>query len=166
MLDAITRFDKAVSAALKPDEIEKVAKALDGTVDQFNVSIKNHRIEQALQELLARRASQILGALEGPALLLRASLHRSMAIAEELALNVVLRNSRTIQFDKSATTTLAGVVNGVGDELLSCASLSFDEHSRVCGSNLRHLVEHELEGGAIADDPLKCAFRMIRLGGQ
>jgi hypothetical protein len=83
-------------------------------------------------------------------------------MTEQFAFQKIQRDGGAIEFYKSASATLTGVVNGVSNEFLSCTGFPFDEDSRVCGCNLLHLVEHRFEGSAIADDPLERSLGLIR----
>src|ERR1700726_280291 len=67
-----------------------------------------------------------------------------------------------IQLYECASIALTCSVNGMCDELFSGTGFPLDEDSRVCGSNLLHLVEDRFEGSAISYDPLECAFGLIR----
>jgi len=69
-----------------------------------------------------------------------------------------VRNRSAIQFYKGPAAALTAIVNGVCDEFFSRTGFTLDEDSRTCGGNLLHLVEDRLEGSAIANDPLECAF--------
>src|SRR5271155_1314871 len=81
---------------------------------------------------------------------------------EQLAFEKIEGNGRAVQFDEGTTTALAGVVDGVGDELLTGAGLSLNEDGRIGGSNLLHLSEDRLQRSAATDDPLEGSFDLIR----
>src|SRR4029077_62329 len=83
-------------------------------------------------------------------------------MTEQFAFQKIQRNRSAIQLYKWASIALTCSVDGMCDELFSGAGFPLDEDSRVCGSNLLHLVEHRFEGSAIADDPLERAFDLIR----
>jgi len=51
----------------------------------------------------------------------------------------------------------------VCDELLACTGFPLDEDTRVCGSDLLHLVENRSQSGAIADDTLESSIRLVCL---
>jgi hypothetical protein len=52
-------------------------------------------------------------------------------------------------------------VDGVSNELFSCARFPFDEDSRGCRRNLLHLVENRFERSASTDDPLERTLGLI-----
>src|SRR6266436_7095907 len=82
-------------------------------------------------------------------------------MTEQFAFQKIQRNSRAIEFYKSAPATLTGVVNGVSDEFFSRAGFPLDEDSRVGGGSLLHLLENRFEGSAIADDPLERTLGLV-----
>src|SRR5258708_36235469 len=83
-------------------------------------------------------------------------------MTEQFAFQKIQRNGRAIQLYKSAPVALTCVVNGMRYELFACTGFPLDDDCRVGGRNLLHLLENRFEGSAIADDPLECAFGVIR----
>src|SRR5208282_1480174 len=83
-------------------------------------------------------------------------------MTKQFAFQKIQRNRSAIQLYKCTSIALAYSVNGMCDELFSGTGFPLDEDSRVCGSNLFHLVEDRFEGSASADDPLERAFDAIR----
>src|SRR5579862_3020204 len=83
-------------------------------------------------------------------------------MTEQFAFQQIQRNRSAVQLYKWASIALTCIVDGMCDELFSGTGFPLDEDSRVCGSNLLHLVEDRFEGSAISDDPFECAFGLIR----
>src|SRR6266436_3041802 len=99
---------------------------------------------------------------EAPDLLRDGSGEGALLMTEQFAFLQIHWNRRAVQLNKWASAALTGIVNGMSDELLACTGFPFDEDSRVCGRNLLHLVEDTFQSGAIADDPIESAFRLVR----
>src|SRR3954454_17466538 len=83
-------------------------------------------------------------------------------MAEQFTFQEIQWDGRAVQFYKSASAALTRIVNGMCDQFLSSAGFTFDEDSRICWSNLFHLVENRFERSAIAYDPLEGALGLIR----
>jgi hypothetical protein len=56
-------------------------------------------------------------------------------------------------------------VNRVRNEFLTCARLSLDQDGGVGGGNTFNLLQHLLQGTAVADDSLKAARLPILIAG-
>ena len=82
-------------------------------------------------------------------------------MTEQLTFQKIQGNGSAVQLDKGAPAALTGIVNGMCDELFSCAGLPLDEDSRVCGRNLLHLLKNRFQGSTIADDPLERTLGVI-----
>ena len=77
---------------------------------------------------------------------------RAFDVAEELALEQLVRNRRAVDLDERTLRSRAARVNHVRDELLADAGLAVDQHA---GRRLRDRFEpreHFFQRGALADD--------------
>ena len=101
------------------------------------------QLEQAGPALLS-------GAGEGPGL-----------IAEELALQQALGESGAVHRHKGAVPPGAGIVNGLGKELLSGAALPVDHHRVVAFGTVLRPLDQAAHGVLPGEDVIKVVF-----GGQ
>ena len=76
----------------------------------------------------------------------------ALFVAEELALEQMLRDGRAIDGDEPLRAPLAVVVNGAGDELLARAALAGDHHRGVAVRDAADHLEDLLHGDRLADD--------------
>src|SRR5579864_7734916 len=88
----------------------------------------------------------LIGHFETPDLQRDGTGKGTFLMTEQFAFQKIQRNGRAIQLAKGAPATLTGLVNGMRDEFFSCAGFPLDEDSRICGSNLLHLIENRFEG--------------------
>src|SRR5262245_19849424 len=80
-------------------------------------------------------------------------------MSKELTLEQARRNRRTIDFDQSAFTTLAQIMNRARNDLLACAGFALDENSRIGRRDSLHLLQDAFQRDALADDLLEAIFR-------
>jgi hypothetical protein len=88
--------------------------------------------------------------LELPDLLLRGPRERPLLVAEELALDELLGDRRTVDLDERLVPPVRVAVDGAGHELLAHPALAGDEHGRARGRGAPHRLPDLLEGAAAA----------------
>ena len=72
--------------------------------------------------------------------------------AEQFAFHQCLRQRRAVDLDHQAALAGTEPVDGPSQQFLACARFSSQQHHRVGGSDLFHLVQHLQEGPAAADN--------------
>ena len=77
---------------------------------------------------------------------------RAAHVAEELRLEQGLRQRAAVHGDERPLAPRAGVVDGLGDDLLAGARLAGDEHGGVGGGDPRHEIEDPLHLGRAGHD--------------
>ena len=93
-----------------------------------------------------------VGALERAALLRRPAGDGAVAIAEELALDVVLGNGGAVQLNENAVAAQASGVDGAGDQLFARAGFAINENAAVGGRHERDLLAESAGLDAFAGD--------------
>ena len=84
---------------------------------------------------------------------------RALCIAEQLGLEEILRQRRTVHSEKRACLAAAPIVNPLRQHLLARARRACDEYGRIRPRVLLRLVLHRLTGGRDALDVLHMPFR-------
>lgn len=82
--------------------------------------------------------------------------------AEELAFHEILRNGAAVDGHERRRTPPAGKVDGLGEQLLADAALTCQQNGRVAGG---YSGDHALDlcqGGAVSDDAVQSASRVIQ----
>src|SRR5579871_5875904 len=97
-----------------------------------------------------------VGAFEHASLLWRAAGLRAMPIAEELGLDMRLRNCRAVELNKDAIASEAFCVDGASNQFLACPRLSVDEHAASGGSHKADLLTKRLGRHAFAGENSAC----------
>ncbi len=101
---------------------------------------------------LVEQQGAALGHFEQPFLVHRRAGERPLLVAEQLRLDQVLGDGRTVDLDERGLGTLAVVVDRVGDELLAGPVFAFDEDVRVAAGDVLDELEQILHPLALADD--------------
>src|SRR5437879_4916837 len=101
---------------------------------------------------LIQKQSALVRQLELAGLAGRGSCERSLFVAEQLALQQVLRNSRAVDFDERARRPPRDLVNGARDQVLSDAAFSTQQHGGVRSRHSLDLSQHVLHLWAARDD--------------
>src|SRR5258705_349544 len=127
--------------------------AADGTVfallqhaQQLGLQVWGHLANLVEQERAA------LGHLEEAHLVGVRPRERALLVAEQLALDQVLRDRRAVDLDEGTLDAVRVVVNRVGDQLLAGAVLALDQDVRVAGGHTLYQLEQLLHLLALADD--------------
>src|SRR5438270_8142104 len=81
----------------------------------------------------------------------------TLAVAEELILQKVMRDGGAIDRQETLVRVGAAAVDGAGDQLLAGAALAGQEDSRARAGHLARHLENRLHGGRRTDDLLLLA---------
>jgi hypothetical protein len=76
----------------------------------------------------------------------------ALFVSKKFAFEQVKRDGSTIQLHERAPAPWADIVNGAGDQLLTCTRLSEDQHRGIGRCDSFHLREHKVEGRAVTYD--------------
>jgi hypothetical protein len=76
-------------------------------------------------------------------------------VAEDLVLEELLGDGRTVEHDERAVAARRALVDGVGDALLAGAGLALDQHGRVALREAVDEVEHVAHRRAAADQAVQ-----------
>jgi hypothetical protein len=115
--------------------------ALLRRADGPDLPLLQHAEELALQgqrhlRHLVEEERAAVGDLEEPLLLLVRAGEAALLVAEELALEQVLRHRGAVLADEELVAPARAVVHGGGDELLADAGLPLDEHRHLVSTTL------------------------------
>ncbi len=116
------------------------------TRKQLRLQVRRHLADLVEQQRAA------LGHLEEADLVGVGAGERPLLVAEQLALDQVLRNRRAVDLDERALDAVRVVVNRVGDQLLAGAVLALDQDVRVAGRHALDELEELLHLLALPDD--------------
>ncbi len=86
-------------------------------------------------------------------------------VAEELGLEQGLRHRAAVHGHERARRARAGVVHGLGDDLLARAGLALDQERGVGGGDALDEVQHRVHGGRLRDEPGE-PIALAELGAQ
>ncbi len=98
-------------------------------------------LDRDLADLVEEERAAV-GELEAPRLARHGAGERAALVAEELALDELLRDGRAVDLDERLVLAARVLVQRAGDELLARAALAGDEHR---GRRVGHALEDRVE---------------------
>src|SRR5271156_402376 len=101
---------------------------------------------------LIQEERALISQFQAPNLLADRSGKCTLLVAEQFAFQQSRWDRSAIQGDETLVLTLAGAMDGVGDQALAGSSFSQDQDRRVGGRNDRYLAQHLLEGRTLSDN--------------
>ncbi len=125
------------------------ADALDAPLGQRAQELGLH-VDGQLAELVEEDGAAV-GLHEGRDALVDGAGERAALVAEERALGQRGRDGAAVDDDEGLVRAGAGLVDGLGDELLAGARLARDEHGEVGGGGLLEALEHAAHARAVTD---------------
>jgi len=79
---------------------------------------------------------------------------RAFHVTEELTLEELPRNRRTVHRDQRAITAMAPFVDATRDHLFARTRFALDQHARIRWGDKVDLLQHALKGRTLTDDAL------------
>ena len=80
---------------------------------------------------------------------------------KQFTLQEIERDGSAVKLDEGASTARAQIVNGMGDQFLSCPGFSQNQHSGIGRCDLSHFLQCRLQSRAVADDLFKLGLEAI-----
>ncbi len=122
--------------------------------EQLLVERRQHlglRLQAHVADLVEKQRAAV-GALQHAGLLGRPSGARTVAIAEQLRLDVILGNCRAVHLNEDAVAAQAFGVNGARDQSLARARFAVDQHAAIGRCHQLDLLAQRLERHAFAGE--------------
>src|SRR5207302_7198921 len=104
--------------------------------------------------------SALIRQFQAPNLLADRSSKCTLLVAEQFAFQQTGGNGSAIQADETSVLTLAGAMDGAGDQPLAGSSFPQKQDRRLADGDDRNLIQHLFEGRTLSDDLLKMKARM------
>ena len=123
---------------------------------QLGLELQGH-----VADLVQEQGAAVGGLEEAGAVAIGAG-EGALAVTEEFGFEHVLGNGGAVDRHEGTLGTVAGVVDGAGQQLIAGAALALDEHAHVAAGNAPRLLQELLHGAALADDRLAPAV-VLRL---
>src|SRR5690606_32834884 len=143
---AIGRGNDADIHLLRPGGADRLELSFLEDAKQLGLEL-----QRQLADLVEEDRSAV-GEGKAPLALLGGAGEGALLVAEELALDESARHGGTIDLDERAIGSVAGAVNGAGDELLAGARLAVDQDGGVGPGDLGDLLAHAPDRVAAADE--------------